>query len=278
MKSTFLLFVFVSMVHSGVAFAPGVGVDDIFDSTAFNVAMFAMGWAVTRWMKSTDLPRRLPWCKAFASSPRAVISLCAAKRSICLASTYEAVSDTSDAALVSEPEISTRFLSPDSDSVKDLLAGLSALLTRRESIAPVSDTPPWRRSCFQSKQPSEMSFSDYVAHVYWSCECSSPCLVLALIYLDRAVATDAKVVFNAETCHRLFLVSLVAALKFHDDDYVPYPNPHYADVGFVSVEDMNVMEKQFCKSIGWRFHVGIQEYSQYHSLLVNTCTRGLKEE
>jgi hypothetical protein len=265
------------MVHSGVAFAPGVEVNDLLDSTAFNVAMFAMGWAVTRWMKSTDLPRRLQWCKAFTSSPRAVISLCAAKRSMSI-STHEAASDTLDAALVSEPEIASRFLSPDSDNVKDLLVGLGALLTRRMSNAPVSDTPPWRRSCFQSKQSSDMSFSDYVAHVYWSCECSSPCLVLALIYLDRAVARDAKVVFNSDTCHRLFLASLVAALKFHDDDYVPYPNPHYADVGFVSVEDMNVMEKQFCKSIGWRFHIGTEEYSHYHSLLVHSSTCGPQEE
>jgi hypothetical protein len=60
----------------------------------------------------------------------------------------------------------------------------------------------------------------------------------------------------------------VAALKFHDDDYVPYPNTHYAEAGSVSVEDMNTMEKQLCKAIGWQFYVGTEEFRHYHGLLV----------
>lgn len=269
MNNHFLLLLFISMVHSGVAFAPCVEVHEILDSTAFNVAMFAMGWAVTRWMKGTDLPRRLQWCKAFASSPRGALSLCAAKYSIS-ASTCKVAEDTLDEAPGSDQLSVSRFLSPDTDNANALLVGLSALLSRRMSNAQVSEAPPWRRSCFQRKCSSDMSFTDYVAHVHWFCECSSPCLVLALIYLDRALSKDAKLIFHTETCHRLFLTSLVAALKFHDDDYIPYPNAHYAEVGFVSVEDLNTMEKQFCKSIGWQFHVGTEEYSHYHGLLVNS--------
>jgi hypothetical protein len=116
-----------------------------------------------------------------------------------------------------------------------------------------------------------MQLSDYVSHVHWFSECSGPCLVLALLYLDRVLSKDAKVVFNGETSHRLFLTSLVVALKFHDDDFVPYPNACYAEVGKVCVDDLNIMEKHFCKSIGWQFHVTPEEYTEYFNRIVEAA-------
>jgi len=275
MSNRFLHLVFISMVHSGVAFAPCVDGNDLLDSTAFNVALFAMGWAVTRWMNGIDMPRSLQWYKASASPPR-IDSLCAEKHSIS-ASTYQVAEETLDRAPSSDKGLETHFLTPETEAADNLVVGVGALLNRRMSSAQASEIPPWRRSCFHSRQSNDMSFADYVAHVHWFCECSSPCLVLALIYLDRALSRDAKVAFTSETCHRLFLASLVAALKFHDDDYVPYPNSHYADAGLVSLEDMNTMEKHFCKAVGWQFHVGPEEYRNYHSLLVNNSIKSREE-
>lgn len=227
--------------------------------------MFAMGWAATRWMKGSEQAFGLNWLKVMSAAPLALLPPAGDRAAAKLA----ALTVDSDICATTEAPLATPLLSPrDEDTdFAPLVAGLSSLLTRRLASAEMSVLPPWRRSCFHKKEDFDMHLNDYVAHIQWFFECSSPCLVLAMIYLDRAVSGGAKLPLSAETGHRLFLTCLVAAVKFHDDDWTPYPNAFYANVGQVSVEDMNAMEKQFCKSIDWHFNVGPDEYSQYRDLI-----------
>lgn len=162
----------------------------------------------------------------------------------------------------------TALLAAENEDTDSLLAGLSALLTSRISAADVSALPPWRRTCFHSRDGAQTHLIDYLSTIHWFFECSSPCLVLAMVYLDRVLSRNSKLLLCPETCHRLFLTSLLVAVKFHDDDWSPYPNAFYANIGDVDVEDLNAMEKQFCKSIDWHFYVRPEEYTRYHNLIV----------
>jgi len=76
---------------------------------------------------------------------------------------------------------------------------------------------------------------------------------------------------DEESCHMLVLTSLVAALKYHDDDWTPYPNSFYAKMGGVSLEELNEMEKRFCKAVDWQFHVWPEEYEIQRKLLVGAA-------
>merc|ERR1719326_256635 len=119
------------------------------------------------------------------------------------------VCDDEGAVVVPEavPEVALPAVEQDEeDNSTRLLAGLSSLLALRVTADSEADMPPWRRSCFHNKESSDAwSLSDYMAHIHWFFECSSPCLVIALIYLNRAVSDGAKLALSGETCHRLFL-------------------------------------------------------------------------
>jgi len=271
-NSCFVLLLLCGMVHSGVAFAPEVVDHDILGSTAFNVAMFAMGWAATRWAstvkgKGNDPLLCLHWIKAMASMPLALLPPRSPPAAACC---EPAAAVDGDWAL---PLLETPLLCLENEVSENdtLLAGLGSLLACRISAADTSELPPWRRSCFHSKGSSETQLVDYLAHIHWFFECSSPCLVIALIYLDRVLSSDTKITLCAETCPRLVLTCLLAALKFHDDDWTPYPNAFYANMGDVDVGDLNAMEKHFCKSIDWHFFVRPEEYLHYHDLIATAA-------
>lgn len=280
MNNQLVLIILFGMVRTGAAFqwsscmyAPERGVfRDLLDSTAFNVAMFAMGWAATRLsMKGNEQLFGLHWFKAIAASPFGLLPSArvgnfskGVKASPAInADQQECIGG---ASLEMEP-----LPVENSESDTLLWAGLSTLLASRAGMAESEELPPWRRSCFHSKESLDMSLSDYIAHIHWFFECSSPCLVIALIYIDRAISGTSKLALNAETCHRLFATSLLAAVKFHDDDYTPYPNAYYADMAHVGVKELNAMEKQFCKSIDWHFYVRPEEYAFYHGLITTAA-------
>jgi hypothetical protein len=278
------------MVHSGVAFASERVVHEILDSTAFNVAMFAMGWAATRswtrWgLKGNDPRLSKAWLKALAAAPRALWSplaapiSCSGDSAECLkaAATSSTPCETCNDDACQPPSLSDgRPVLPSNDNQSDdastLLAGVASLLKRRIIAIDMSEQRPWRRStCFHNKEQMDMSIEDYLAHVHWYFECSSPCLVLAMIYLDRAVS-GGKLAISADTCHRVYLASLLVALKFHDDDYTPYPNTSYARMGRVDVDELNAMEKQLCKSLDWNLYVKPEEYVRYRNIITHEVT------
>jgi len=264
MNGTFVLLLLCVMVHSGVAYAQDRFVHEIIESSAFNVAMFAMGWAATRMMKGSDL-LGVNWMKVIAAVPLALRA--PTRPGVVAVKTAPPVAGANACTAV-EPPMGSLLLSPEQEDAAPLLAGLCSLLAWRISSADAGSLPPWHtRSCFHSKLAIDSHLEEYLAHLDWFFECSSPCLVIALIYFDRVLASGSKITLSVDTCHRLFLTSLVVATKFHDDDYTPYPNAFYADVGGVSVEEMNAMEKSFCKSIDWHFYVEPKEFLQYQELL-----------
>lgn len=241
--------------------------------------MFAMGWAATRWtkrcaIKGQDPSLCLHWFKALAAAPLALLppiapSQCHDREVAVKDSPPTPDSIGTPVPCVPDECMEMPLLPPASEDAV-ILTGLSSLLRQRIRATEselVTEMPPWRRSCFHSKGGEQMSITDYVCHIHWFFECSTPCLLLAMIYLDRLLAKGSKIILNSETFHRLFLASLLAALKFHDDDWLPYPNAFYAEVGGLDADELNVMEKQFCNLIDWHFHVRPEEYIYYRDLI-----------
>lgn len=285
MNNRLALVLFCVMVHSGLGFAPEQVVNDILDSTAFNVAMFAMGWAATRWSKRHAIKGQEPslclhWFKALAAAPLALLPPLACSRTPASGAAVKTTPAAADGIEATEPFVPDEFsesplLPPASEDAAPVLAGLSSLLRQRiddtAECEPMSEMPPWRRSCFHSKGSVAMNIGDYLSHIHWFFECSTPCLVLAMIYLDRILAKGSNVTLSGATFHRLFLASLLAALKFHDDDWIPYPNAFYAEVGSLDADELNVMEKQFCKLIDWHFYVRPEDFLHYQELITTAA-------
>jgi hypothetical protein len=118
---------------------------------------------------------------------------------------------------------------------------------------------------FSGEFAPDISLRDYLAWVCKRMGCSSRCLVLSLLYIDRLVRCRSGVVVNALTLHRLALTSLAVACKFHDD--VPHGNAFVAKAGGVPLEDLNRWERQFLDLIAWRLYVEEGDFTLYREVL-----------
>mmetsp|Transcript_57067 Transcript_57067/g.133034 ORF Transcript_57067/g.133034 Transcript_57067/m.133034 type:complete len:303 (+) Transcript_57067:209-1117(+) len=119
---------------------------------------------------------------------------------------------------------------------------------------------PQRATCFHavSPPPNLPAYLERIARYY---HCSDQCLVLGLVYIDRLVNLHAEFVVSPLNIHRLLAVSVMVAAKFWDDVF--YSNDHYASVAGVRTAEINFLEVQFLKLVGWRLMVQREEYSVY---------------
>jgi len=149
---------------------------------------------------------------------------------------------------------------PASDEDAVLAEGLGKAVAGMARLA----RAPGRLTCFHSTAKPGIGPELYMARLRQFFCCSGTCYVLALVYIDRLVKRCPDLIISEMCCHRLLLVSLMTAAKFHDDVF--YANAYYAKVGGVSVQEMNRMEKQFLLMLGWRLQVQPEEFAPYWGL------------
>lgn len=149
------------------------------------------------------------------------------------------------------------FIGDDEDN-EVLVEALSSIL---ENMASLSDHPGHQKTCFHSRAAPPISVRDYLKRIAKHFHCSSTCLVLSLMYIDRAMKLLEGFQVDAWNIHRLLLTSVMIAAKFHDDVY--YSNTHYARVGGVKVKELNRLETHFLAMMQWRFNASREEYDVY---------------
>ncbi|CAK0824010.1 unnamed protein product [Prorocentrum cordatum] len=119
---------------------------------------------------------------------------------------------------------------------------------------------------FHCKFPPSIGVGEYLARLCHHTRCSSGCLVVSLLYIDRLIKRHpAYVVVSPLSCHRLMLISIAIAVKFHDDTY--YSNAFYAKAGGVQLKEFNALERKFLQLIEWNLHVEAKEYDLYDMIL-----------
>mmetsp|Transcript_7326 Transcript_7326/g.16019 ORF Transcript_7326/g.16019 Transcript_7326/m.16019 type:complete len:312 (+) Transcript_7326:58-993(+) len=118
-----------------------------------------------------------------------------------------------------------------------------------------------QRTCFHHASVPSISVHDYMMRISTHFRCSTECFVLSLVYIDRIAKLHPQFGLCMLSIHRVLLASLVIAAKFQDDRF--FPNSHYARVGGVSLEALNVLEVEFLELIGWEAFVSRLEYDLY---------------
>ena len=97
--------------------------------------------------------------------------------------------------------------------------------------------------------------------LYKYSKCSTECLILSLIYVDRFIQSS-NIIVDSLTIHRILLVSVVLAAKTFDDNF--YTNRHYAKVGGIPVEELNCLEIEFLFNINFSLYVSCEDYQHYY--------------
>jgi hypothetical protein len=134
------------------------------------------------------------------------------------------------------------------------VAGIVELLESALTSLPVHGN----HSPFYRAKPPRISLRDYILRLHSLMQCSPECFVLARIYLDRIAA---KCSIDENSAHRSLLLSLVVAAKFQDDMFCK--NSHYAQVGGISVEELNELETRFLQLLDYHLCVEEEVFTAY---------------
>lgn len=128
-----------------------------------------------------------------------------------------------------------------------------------------------QRTRFHAVRAPTVSLPDYMSRVRKYFGCSSACYVLALAYISRLIKSHPHVTVSTLSCHRLVIISLTLAAKFHDDCF--YSNAFYARVGGLRLDEFNGLEAHFLKMLGWGLLVEAEEYDYYRGLLCEAAAQ-----
>lgn len=141
------------------------------------------------------------------------------------------------------------------------IAGIVELLESALTSLPANCS----RSPFSRSKPPRISLRDYILRLHSFMQCSPECFVLARIYLDRIAA---KCPIDQSSAHRSLLLSLVVAAKFQDDMFCK--NSHYAQVGGISVEELNELESRFLQLLDYQLWVEEDVFETYAERIRHT--------
>lgn len=120
-------------------------------------------------------------------------------------------------------------------------------------------------SRFHGSCVPSISICEYLRRIHKFFGCSDECFVIALVYIDRISKMKRLVPLCHLTVHRLLIIAMLTAAKFHDD--IHYKNKYYAKVGGISLSEVNKLEALFLKMLDWNVVVSAQEYQLYHRLV-----------
>jgi len=146
----------------------------------------------------------------------------------------------------------------------DFISGLGTVLALwvKESAA---NGRPQKIARFHSSAPPPLSIQDYIKRLRKYFVCSTECFVLALVYIDRIGKHNPSMTVCDVTVHRLLMIAVMIAAKFHDDKY--YGNNYYGKAGGLSLREVNVLEAVMLKELKWSLVVSVEEYKLYHGLV-----------
>lgn len=171
------------------------------------------------------------------------------------------------------PEAATRQVSandtePDEEVVavcagEKFMVGLGHVLERW--VEHTSSEVGRKTTHFHSSRKPPMSIKDYLRRLHKYFVCSDESYVLALVFIDRLGKADPSMIVCELNVHRLLMIAVMVAVKFHDDVY--YSNAYYAKVGGLPLKEVNLLEARLIALLDWNLFVDPGEYQLYHSLV-----------
>ncbi|KAA8496513.1 Cyclin-P3-1 [Porphyridium purpureum] len=134
---------------------------------------------------------------------------------------------------------------------------------------------------FYSSEVPPVSIREYVDRLARYACCSPSCMIVALIFVRRAceryrdrcdeasmprVSGAENELLSSHTVHRLLISAIILAAKMNDDVF--YQNSFYAEIGGISVMEMNTLELEMLSLLNFRLLVDADEYTLFESALV----------
>eukprot|EP00287_Rhodomonas_sp_CCMP768_P016551 CAMPEP_0196759092 /NCGR_PEP_ID=MMETSP1091-20130531/104525_1 /TAXON_ID=302021 /ORGANISM="Rhodomonas sp., Strain CCMP768" /LENGTH=267 /DNA_ID=CAMNT_0042107933 /DNA_START=20 /DNA_END=820 /DNA_ORIENTATION=+ len=110
---------------------------------------------------------------------------------------------------------------------------------------------------FVGKAP-RISPAEFVKRITKHSQCSTSCLVVACIYLQRLKDKNPKTYMTGTTFQKLFGVAAMVASKFLDE--IACSNKHWAEIVGITMKQMNALEVEFLFRLSFELNVTREDY------------------
>ncbi|KAJ1971315.1 Pho80p cyclin [Dimargaris verticillata] len=204
------------------------------------------------------------------------------------------------------PSMPTIQVVPDSYHEANPLHLIRLVADMLDQLIAVNDRIPWENghlTRFHSRVAPDISIVDYLIRVVRYTALENSCLLLILVYIDRAsrqtsptdnsesnrglppttetsdpasapAATRGRSAFTTPltfhisslTVHRFLITATVVAAKTICDFYCK--NSHYAKVGGITLHEMNSLELELLGALRWKVSAPFETLQQYYISLV----------
>lgn len=123
---------------------------------------------------------------------------------------------------------------------------------------------------FDSSAIPPVGIDKYLLRLSRTFQCSEATFVAALIIVDRLLQFDGgRLPLTNRNVHRVFLGSLVVAVKYHED--LVYSNSHYAKAGGVHLREVNRLERLLLSALDFDLRISPEDYQCYEAMLLSRC-------
>lgn len=126
--------------------------------------------------------------------------------------------------------------------------------------------PPQTAKAFSGQVRPTISIHRYLERIFYNTDCSSCCYAIAFIYVDRFLHLNPSVTIDSFNAHRFLITAILTSVKFMDGSN--YGNPHFANMGGISVSEMNELEVDFLFGLRFNLNVKPTTYNGYCSFLL----------
>eukprot|EP01060_Flectonema_neradi_P037733 TRINITY_DN7683_c0_g3_i1.p1 TRINITY_DN7683_c0_g3~~TRINITY_DN7683_c0_g3_i1.p1 ORF type:complete len:193 (+),score=29.91 TRINITY_DN7683_c0_g3_i1:61-579(+) len=117
------------------------------------------------------------------------------------------------------------------------------------------------KSVYDGVRAPNVSIKGYLERWVQYSGCDTEVVIMAVIYIDR-LCTGKKITITKTNAHRLLLSCLVVATKWRQDRV--HANSHYANVGGVTHNELNHLERCCLNDLEWSTHIESSTFQKYY--------------
>lgn len=142
---------------------------------------------------------------------------------------------------------------------------VSGMLTKIASHNDQLDAVEVPLTRFHSKAPPAISIADYLHRIVQFASIEKTNLLILLVLIDR-ICENSKFIITSLTAHRFIIAAITVIAKFTCDSYCT--NSHYARVGGISTQELNMLEVEFLFLVRWNLFCDSMTLQRYYQHLV----------
>ncbi|KAJ2633804.1 Pho80p cyclin [Coemansia sp. RSA 1694] len=156
------------------------------------------------------------------------------------------------------------YYEADIERLTQLVANMFSRVVQHNDRLPMAQQQKPTR--FHSRAPPNITVNEYLQRVAKYGSLEPACLLLLLIYVDRICERNPSFTISSLTVHRFIITAATIACKTLCDAYCT--NLHYAKVGGVSMQELNSLEVEILRMMGWHLVATQEQLEQYYFTLV----------